>query len=79
MAAAATTSWNGLTVPGPEASETAGGTVNVGGMKIDIPFVILILFGVLLASTVLAVVLRKRDDRTPEEPYEDDNTPPAGE
>lgn len=79
VAAAATTSWNGLTVPGPQASETAGGTVNVGGMKIDIPFVILILFGVLLASTVLAVVLRKRDDRTPEEPYEDDNTPPAGE
>lgn len=79
VAATATTSWNGLTVPGPEASETAGGTVNVGGMKIDIPFVILILFGVLLASTVLAVVLRKRDDRTPEEPYEDDNTPPAGE
>lgn len=79
VAAAATTSWNGLTVPGPQASETAGGTVNVGGMKIDIPFVILILFGVLLASTVLAVVLRKRDDRTPEEPFEDDNTPPAGE
>ena len=30
-------------------------------MKIDIPSVILILFGVLLASTVLAVVLRKRE------------------
>lgn len=74
VAAAATTSWNGLTVPGPQASETAGGTVNVGGMKIDIPSVILILFGVLLASTVLAVVLRKRDDRTPEEPYEDDQS-----